>query len=82
MIYSNPFNPKTTINFSMRTAEKVNLSVYNINGQKIKTLYNKLAKVGNTSVSFNGSKFASGIYFVKMSTASGVVRSKKMILIK
>jgi len=84
--HPNPFNPETIINFSLAEESQVSLEIYNIRGQKIKTLVNDNKEPGLYNIIWhgdddNGSPAASGIYFYKLSTInfSGV---KKMILMK
>ncbi|MCK4339511.1 MAG: T9SS type A sorting domain-containing protein [Candidatus Cloacimonetes bacterium] len=84
--YPNPFNPKTKISFSISKDNKVDISVYTIKGQKIKTLVNKLLLVGEYSIIWNGKNdsgklVSSGIYFYKMGLEN-YSSTKKMILLK
>lgn len=85
--YPNPFNPLTTIQFSVMKPEKVKLIVYDVLGQKVKTLFNDIAQAGNTKVKWFGKnehniKMSSGIYFYRLETESGFVKIKKMVLVK
>jgi hypothetical protein len=64
--YPNPFNPKTTITFSIPTVSHVRLNIYNINGQEVVALVNEVKIPGVYSISFDGSGLASGIYFYKL----------------
>jgi hypothetical protein len=85
--YPNPFNPETTISFSVaQTSSFVNLEVFNIKGQKVKTLVDEILPAGKHSVTWNGKdengkSVASGVYFYKMK-ADKFVSTKKMILMK
>ena len=84
--YPNPFNPDITISFLLKQDTKLELSVYNIKGQKVKTLVqdnlakglHKLVWDGKDSVN---KQVASGIYFYKIN-ASGSVKTRKIILMK
>src|ERR1035437_4282155 len=79
--YPNPFNPSTRINFSLAKATNVELSIYNILGQKVITLINGAMSGGAHSVLFNATHFASGVYFYGIKT--GEFQSyKKMMLLK
>jgi len=80
--YPNPFNPKTEIKFELPQNTFVTLKVYNAVGQVVAELVNnEYRNAGSYSVSFDGSKFASGIYFY--SIEAGVYKDiKKMVLIK
>ncbi|RLC48885.1 MAG: hypothetical protein DRI23_09985 [Candidatus Cloacimonadota bacterium] len=84
--YPNPFNPITNIAYSIPETEKVNLSIFNIKGQIVKTLVNETKQSGYYSVRWNGTnnsgiKVASGLYFYKLS-AGKTILNKKMILLK
>ena len=85
--YPNPFNPKTTIEFSLSKTSKVNLSIYNIKGQKIITLTDKSLKEGYHSLVWNGSdasgqKAASGVYVYKLMVNDKAEFIRKCILLK
>jgi hypothetical protein len=71
--YPNPFNPNTKISFSVSKTEQATLVVYNLLGQHVMTLYDGVA-IGQQAyaVSFDGSRFASGIYFYRLETPSRV----------
>ena len=85
--YPNPFNPSTTIEFSIQTVSKVKLSIYNIKGQKIKTLANNEFNKGSYSIIWNGvdesgKPVSSGLYFYKLNVNSKIEATKKMLLLK
>ena len=84
--YPNPFNPNTTLNFSLKQAGDVTLEIYNILGQKINTLVEGNLDAGHHSVVWNGKNDAginvsSGVYFYKL-TAANYSKSRQMTLIK
>jgi hypothetical protein len=84
--YPNPFNPTTNIKFSIAKNENVKLMVFNVLGQKIKTLVNGEMKAGSYNATWNGKdesgvNVASGIYFYKLESQS-FNSTKKMILMK
>ena len=81
--YPNPFNPITTIEYGLPSAERVRLIIFNILGQKIKTVVNKTQKAGRYKISFNATEFgmASGVYFYRIK-AGDFARTRKMLLIK
>lgn len=84
--YPNPFNPTTNINFNIPTAGKVNLSVYNVRGQLVKTLVDGNYAAGDHSVVWNGvdnnnNGVSSGVYFYKLNN-NGRVEMRKMVLMK
>ena len=82
----NPFNPTTAISFSLETAGHVVLEIFNVKGEKIRTLVDGNFQVASHSVIWNGKDdlgrtAASGIYFYKMRSGS-FTSTKKMILMK
>ncbi len=79
--FPNPFNPTTTIRFSLPKEVRVNLSLYNILGEKVKELKNEVMKPGNYVVNFNANALASGVYFYRIK-AGDFVSTKKMILLR
>ncbi len=79
--YPNPFNPSTVISFTVAKAQMVNISIYNIIGQRITTLVNRMYAPGAYSVQFNAGNMPSGIYFYRL-TSNDYVDIKKMILMK
>jgi hypothetical protein len=79
--YPNPFNPTTTITYDLPSQSDVNLSVYNILGEKVATLVNEVKQAGRHKVIFNGAGLSSGIYLYKIQAGS-YVTTRKMLLIK
>jgi C1A family cysteine protease len=84
--YPNPFNPSTTIKYSLANDTPVNLSIYNVNGQLIRTLVNKDQKSREYSVVWNGkdnrgNAVQSGVYFYRITTNS-FAQSKKFVLLR
>jgi len=84
--YPNPFNPSTTIKYQLPKAVDVQLEIYNILGQRVKTLVNKKAEPGYYEVVWDGTndfgqKVASGLYIYRIK-AGDYVKSYKMILMK
>jgi hypothetical protein len=79
--YPNPFNPRTIINYELPTTNKVDLSIYNVLGQKVVILVSKKQKAGHYEVEWNVSGFASGVYYY-MIKAGDFKDVKKMILLK
>ncbi len=79
--YPNPFNPVTAIGYRLAAISNVDLSIYNMLGQKIKTLVSKSQPAGEYKVEWDASDFASGIYYYHL--IAGEFQSiKKMVLIK
>jgi len=79
--YPNPFNPTTTISYSILNSGLVILKVYDILGTEVAELVNEAKEAGNYSVTFNASKFPSGIYFYTL-TSGNFMATKKLILLK
>ncbi|MFA5510265.1 MAG: choice-of-anchor J domain-containing protein [Candidatus Cloacimonadaceae bacterium] len=84
--YPNPFNPETTIRYSLREAGPVSIQIYNLKGQLVNTLVNEAKEAGNHSVVWNGKdknnrSVSSGVYYYKMN-AGKYSSTKKMILMK
>ena len=88
--YPNPFNPVTNIAFSLGEPGHVTLEVYNIKGEKIRTLVDKVLAADNHVITWNGKdnnnkSVASGLYFYKMISEGNngdYTSTKKMILLK
>ena len=84
--YPNPFNPITKMNYNLPMRSKVNISIYNVLGQEIKTLVNEVQEYGYHSILWNGKDnfgrdMASGVYFTRM-VSKGFTQTKKMLLVK
>jgi arabinogalactan endo-1,4-beta-galactosidase len=85
-IYPNPFNPSTQIHYAVPATSKVLLSVYNLLGQKMRTLVDDVKSTGEYSVLWSGEndgggKAASGIYLVCFA-ADQVWKTKKIVLMR
>jgi len=79
--YPNPFNPETTIKFSLYEKGIVSLKVFDIRGFEVETLVNHEMNVGIYEFKFNASDLPSGVYFYQLKSA-GEVRTSKMLLLK
>jgi polyhydroxybutyrate depolymerase len=79
--YPNPFNPVTMINYQLPMTNEVDLSIYNLLGQKVVTLVSEKQKAGYHQVEWNASGFASGIYYYSIK-AGEFHDVKKMILLR
>jgi len=82
----NPFNPETTIHYSLTDAGKVIIEIYNIRGAKVRTLVDEYKNIGYHSIIWNGKdnsgrSVASGLYFYSMRTDK-YHKIRKMLLIK
>ena len=79
--HPNPFNPVTTIRFSLPEASDVSLLVYNLRGKLVETLVDKKLSSGIHTVQWDGTGFSSGVYFVLL--ADGTYHlTKKIVLLK
>lgn len=84
--YPNPFNPSTTISYQLPKSSSVKLEVYNLKGQKVKTLVDANQVAGYHNVIWNGTdtsnrNVASGVYLYRLSNPSKTI-SKRMLLMK
>jgi len=81
--YPNPFNPVTKIRFAVPKGKQeiVKLSIYNPEGKEIIILHNGTMAEGNYEADFDGSNFASGVYYYKLESGDNVI-TKKMVLLK
>ncbi|HJM84639.1 MAG TPA: T9SS type A sorting domain-containing protein, partial [Candidatus Marinimicrobia bacterium] len=84
--YPNPFNPVTTIDFGLPMESHVEISIFDLRGQKVETLVNKFSQPGSYSINWNASHSASGVYFIHF-TAWGdntqyVSQIQKLMLVK
>jgi photosystem II stability/assembly factor-like uncharacterized protein len=89
--YPNPFNPQTHLRFSIaqpkadaplaHNARFVSLKVFDLLGREVATLVNEMKNPGDYTVEWNGSAFASGIYFYTLQS-DGFVETKKMLLVR
>ena len=85
--YPNPFNPETTISFSIPIESKVDISVFNIKGQKVKIVTNNLFEKGMYSILWsgdddNGKLVSSGVYFYRLTVNGKTEEIKKCLLLK
>lgn len=84
--YPNPFNPSTAIEFTLPVKSEVTLTVYNMIGEKIRTIANRSFSAGTHKINFNAKNLPSGIYIYSISTQGNKGRqfnmSRKMILLR
>ena len=84
--YPNPFNPETAINFSIGNEGHVSIDIYNIRGQKVRTLVNDVYGIGDHKAIWNGHddngrEVGSGVYFYQMKS-EGTTATRRMVLMK
>lgn len=85
-IYPNPFNPSTSVRYNIARAEKVSLNIYNLRGQKVKSLINESKTAGAHTVSWDGTDeagnpVASGVYYLRLQTDTAR-ETRKLTMIK
>jgi Secretion system C-terminal sorting domain len=80
--YPNPFNPVSTITVFLPETSELMLQVQNILGEQIATLANGSYSAGEHEMTFDGSRFGSGIYFINVSIDNVPVTSRKIVLVK
>jgi hypothetical protein len=79
--FPNPFNPTTTIEFTLPYPQKIRLTVYNLRGQQVMTMVNGFEDAGRHKVQLDGSQLASGLYFYRLDAGRQTV-TRKMLLVK
>ncbi|MBE7475906.1 MAG: T9SS type A sorting domain-containing protein [Ignavibacteriota bacterium] len=79
--YPNPFNPSTTIKYSIPNGDNVSLKIFDILGREVEVLVDEYKNAGTYSVEFNASRFASGVYFYQLQSGR-FIETKKMILLR
>ena len=79
--YPNPFNPKTTIFFSIPASGEVALMVYNILGQKMEVLFKKNLNRGEYTFDYDASHLSTGVYFFFLES-NGCSQTQKFVLVK
>tara|TARA_Y100000591_G_scaffold186848_1_gene161394 strand:- start:90 stop:890 length:801 start_codon:yes stop_codon:yes gene_type:complete len=89
--YPNPFNPTTTVMYDIGLmdglSQNVSINIYNLLGQHIRTLVENKDQIGQFKVQWDGydqfgQQMSSGVYFIQLLTKSGIVKNKKMMLLK
>ena len=83
----NPFNPETTIRYSVSSAGKAAIRIYSVSGALVRTLVDRYHQPGVYSTRWDGTDnsgrhMASGVYFYRLETAGGPVDSKKLLMLK
>lgn len=79
--YPNPFNPETTITYSLEKSGNTQLDIYDVTGAKIESLVNSYQTPGKFQITWKGTKFTSGVYFAVLNQ-NGETRVHKMVLLK
>jgi len=79
--YPNPFNPKTTISYEIAGNVHVKITIYDLLGRQCAVLINEKQKAGKYDLSFDGKRFASGVYIYKIN-AGDYQDARRMVLVK
>jgi hypothetical protein len=79
--YPNPFNPSTSIAYSIPLSGSVKIDIYNSAGQLVQVLYDAVQKAGRYNIEWRPQNKASGLYLCRISY-SGNIKTVKMLLIK
>jgi hypothetical protein len=84
--YPNPFNPKTKINYAVPKPSSVKITVYDLTGQEVASLVNDTRESNYYTAEFDGSNYASGVYFYRINATAGngelFTKTLKMVLTK
>ena len=78
--YPNPFNPTTTIAYSVPTPSQVKVTVYDVNGRELQTLVNERHSRGDYRIQFDASNLPSGVYFYKVATDYDAIVHKMALM--
>jgi hypothetical protein len=79
--YPNPFNASTVIHYSLPMGGEVRLTIHNLLGQRMATLYDGMQQAGAYSVIWDASQVGSGVYFARLQNGN-VSKTVKMVLMK
>jgi hypothetical protein len=79
--YPNPFNSETVVSYSLPQSGRVTLSIYNVLGQRVATLFEGIQEIGLHNVVWNAGDFSSGIYFARLEVG-GHSKTIKMVLLR
>ncbi len=79
--YPNPFNPATTMIYGLANAARVNLSIYNVAGQRVAVLVEGAQQAGEHKIVWDGARIPSGVYFARLESGNES-RSLKLVLVK
>jgi len=79
--YPNPFNPTTTISFSIPEFGLATITVYDLTGKELETLTNTSLNPGNYSIDWNADNLPSGVYLIRMDSGD-FTQTQKVVLVK
>ena len=78
--YPNPFNPSTSLAYTVPVDGNITLSVYDVNGRLVESLVDSYQTAGNYSTVWNAASISSGVYFVRLSASSEILTQKVMLI--
>ena len=79
--YPNPFNSATTIKYHLEKSGEIEVSIYNVKGQKLEILVNEIQAAGTYQTTWDASKYPTGLYFYKLKFGHSI-ETIKMLNIK
>jgi hypothetical protein len=80
--FPNPFNPSTIISWQLPVSSEVELSIFNLLGQKVVMLFSERQPAGYYQVKWDATGFASGVYYYQLRTDAGFIQTKKLVLLR
>jgi hypothetical protein len=80
--YPNPFNPRTMINYELPITNYIQISIYNLLGQRVTILLSEKQEAGYHQVEWDATGFTSGVYYYQLHTNTGFIQTKKLVLLK
>ncbi|MBN2789356.1 MAG: T9SS type A sorting domain-containing protein [Candidatus Delongbacteria bacterium] len=80
--YPNPFNNQTNIQYQLKSVSKIEINIFNPNGQFVRSLVNEKMGKGNHSVMFDANNLNSGIYYYQLKIDGKVMKTKKMLYLR
>jgi hypothetical protein len=80
--YPNPFNPRTRISFTLPEAGGADLRLFDPLGREVAVLHAGRAPAGETALDFDGTRFASGVYYLRLSRDAGPVLVRRLVIVK
>lgn len=80
-VYPNPFNPSTTIRYQLGSEMDLTAQVYNLQGQRVETLFEGRQGMGSHWLTWNATGVASGVYFIRLQSEE-IVQVRKVLLVR
>jgi len=78
--YPNPFNPICTIEYSLGEDSHIDISIHNVNGEKVEALFSDYKNAGAHQMMWNAENYPSGMYFFTLNSSSGIYTHKLLLL--